>query len=299
MNPMHPEARRGHAAAIFTIALWGTTYISTKVLLRTFTPIEILIIRFVIGYLALSVICPRPAKRGTLREELILFTAGLSGITGYYLLEHFSLLYTQASNVGVIIATAPFFTAMAERIVRVREDRPGKNFYFGFIVAMSGICLLSFGGEGAGIHFLGDLLALLASVAWSVYSVCSRSISKRDDLSTLQATRRIFFYGIVLFIPAMFFFDFSPGIRDMIRPVNLANLLYLGFGASAVCFVTWNFAVKAIGAVRTSVYIYLTPVVTVVSSVIILHERITPAALTGIALTLGGLVLSQLKGKNG
>ncbi len=293
---MYTEARRGHAAAIFTIVLWGTTYISTKVLLRSFTPIEILIIRFLIGYIALSVICPKPAKIGTLKEELVLLLAGVSGISGYYLLEHFSLLYTQASNVGVIIATAPFFTAMAETIAGVREDRAGRSFFIGFAVAMTGICLLSFGGEGAGIHFMGDLLALLASLSWSVYAVCSRSISKRD-LSTIQATRRIFFYGIVLFIPAMILFDFSPALNDMLKPVNLMNLLYLGLGASAACFVTWNYAVRVIGAVRTSVYIYLTPVVTVISSVIILHERITPAAFLGIVLTLGGLLISQFGGR--
>lgn len=291
------ESRRGHFAAIFTIILWGTTYISTKVLLRSFQPIEILIIRFLIGYAVLAVVCPKPAKRGTLKEELVLLTAGASGITGYYLLEHFSLLYTQASNVGVIIATAPFFTVVAEYIAGIRDEKSGKFFYTGFAVAMAGICLLSFGGEGAGIHFFGDFLALAASVAWSVYAVCSRSISKRD-ISTIQATRRIFFYGILFFIPAMTFFDFRPRLSDIITPVNLANLLYLGLGASAVCFVTWNYAVKVIGAVRTSVYIYLTPVVTVVSSVIILHEKITPAAFAGIVLTLGGLILSQMRGKN-
>ena len=291
---MTTEEKRGHAAAVFTIVLWGMTYISTKVLLRSFTPIEILIIRFLIGYAVLAAVCPKPAGRGTVKEELVLLTAGLAGISGYYLLEHFALMYTRASNVGVIIATAPCFTVIAELIAGVRDEKAGKNFYIGFAVAICGICLLSFGGEGADIHLVGDLLALLASVAWSVYAVCSRSISQRD-ISTLQATRRIFFYGILFFIPAMVIFRFRPAAGDLLQPVNFANLLYLGVGASAVCFVTWNFAVKAIGAVRTSVYIYLTPVVTVISSVIILHEKITPAAFAGIVLTLGGLIISQSK----
>ena len=207
-------------------------------------------------------------------------------------------MHTQASNVGVIIATAPCFTVLAEYIAGMRDERAGRPFFIGFAVAMCGICLLSFGGEGADIHIVGDLLALLASVAWSVYVVCSRSFSKKE-ISTLQATRRIFFYGILFFIPAMAVFDFSPAIRDMTRPLNLANLLYLGIGASALCFVTWNFAVKTIGAIKTSVYIYLTPVVTVISSVIILHERITPAAFAGIVLTLGGLLISQIKKRQG
>ena len=59
------------------------------------------------------------------------------------------------------------------------------------------------------------------------------------------------------------------------KPLNLANLLYLGIGACAVCFVTWNYAVKMLGAIKTSAYIYAIPVITIVVSVIILHEKVT------------------------
>ena len=71
--------------------------------------------------------------------------------------------------------------------------------------------------------------------------------------------------------------------------------MYLGAGASALCFVTWNFAVKELGAVKTSVYIYMVPVITVVTSVLILHEKLTLLAGTGTILTLIGLFLSENK----
>ena len=74
---------------------------------------------------------------------------------------------------------------------------------------------------------------------------------------------------------------------------NLLNLLFLGLGASALCFVTWNSAVRLLGAVRTSVYIYLTPVITIVASVLILHEPFTWMTGIGTVLTLAGLVLSE------
>ena len=60
-------------------------------------------------------------------------------------------------------------------------------------------------------------------------------------------------------------------------------------------FVTWNFAVKVLGAVKTSVYIYMVPVITVVTSVLILHEKITVLAGVGTLLTLAGLFLSESK----
>jgi drug/metabolite transporter (DMT)-like permease len=78
-------------------------------------------------------------------------------------------------------------------------------------------------------------------------------------------------------------------------PVYLFNIIYLGLGASALCFVTWNFAVKVLGAVKTSIYIYMVPVITVVTSSLILHEKITILSGVGTILTLAGLFLSERK----
>jgi drug/metabolite transporter (DMT)-like permease len=72
-------------------------------------------------------------------------------------------------------------------------------------------------------------------------------------------------------------------------------MLFLGLGASALCFVTWNYAVGVLGPVKTSVYIYVNPIVTVVTSAIILHERITVIAMAGVVLILAGLYLSERK----
>ena len=94
-------------------------------------------------------------------------------------------------------------------------------------------------------------------------------------------------------LPAMYTLGFAPDWACFARPVCLANILYLGLGASALCFVTWNICVKRLGVVQTSVYIYAIPVITVVGALIILHERPTPAAGVGIVLTLAGLWLSS------
>lgn len=94
-------------------------------------------------------------------------------------------------------------------------------------------------------------------------------------------------------VPALFIFGFHLDLSVFIEFKNLANILFLGFGASALCFVTWNLAVKLLGPVKTSVYIYMVPVITVVTSVIILHEHITLPAILGIGLTIAGLFLSE------
>ncbi|MDD3369695.1 MAG: DMT family transporter [Lachnospiraceae bacterium] len=281
----------GHLLALFTIVVWGTTYVSTKVLLVHFQPVEILLMRFVMGFLGLLLIYPRPMKveRG---HEKYFIMAGLTGITCYYLLDNISLVYTQATNVGVIISVAPFFTAIFSHIF-LKTKKLGKYFIIGFLLAMVGIFLVSFNGStNFQLNPLGDLLALLAAVVWAVYSIVSRKIG---DLGypTIPATRRMFLYGMVFMIPAVINMGYHPDYSKLTDPVILANLLFLGVCASALCFVTWNMAVKFLGAVKTSLYIYLTPVITLVTSMIVLGERVNLMSGIGIACTLAGLLLSQ------
>lgn len=86
---------------------------------------------------------------------------------------------------------------------------------------------------------------------------------------------------------------FRIGARGFLNPVYLGNLIFLGLGASALCFVTWNMAVKILGAVKTSIYIYLVPIITIVTSALILREPVTLMSGVGTALALLGLFLSE------
>lgn len=98
-------------------------------------------------------------------------------------------------------------------------------------------------------------------------------------------------------LPALFIFDFHLDLSRFKEIQNITNILFLGLGASALCFVTWNRAVGILGAVKTSVYIYIVPVVTVAASALILNEKITWATLLGIFLTLTGSYISERKPK--
>lgn len=291
---MENKASRGHLAALLTILIWGTTFISTKVLLVDFQPVEILFFRFVLGLLALLIVCPRRLTGTTLRQEIVFGTAGLCGVCLYYLMENIALTYTMASNVGVIISAAPFFTAILSHLLLKKEEKLGAAFFVGFLIAMAGIALISFNGSALQLNPIGDLLALLAAFLWACYSILTRRISGYG-YNTILTTRRIFFYGILFMVPALFLFDFRLELDRFANPVYLLNILFLGLGASALCFVTWNFAVRLLGAVKTSVYIYLVPVITVAASVVILREPFTWMTGAGTVLTLAGLLLSEGK----
>ena len=199
-----------------------------------------------------------------------------------------------ASNVGVIIPVASFFSAVLSHVFLSTEEKLKAQFFVGFIVAMAGICLISFSGSELKLNPVGDILSIVAAFIWAVYSLLTRKIGSYG-YNTIQTTRRIFTYGILFMLPFLFIFDFKLDMQKFVKPEYALNLIYLGLGASALCFVTWNYAVKVLGAVKTSVYIYIVPVITVVTSVIVLKEEITWMAAIGIGLTLIGLVLSESK----
>lgn len=282
----------GHMFAAITILIWGTTFISTKVLLRAISPIEILLLRFIIGFIALSIVFPHRLKLKDRKQELYFAAAGLCGVTLYYLLENIALSYTFASNVGVIISIAPFFTGIFAHLF-LEGEKLKFHFFICFFIALAGIFLISFNGYNElKLNPLGDILAVLAAVVWAFYSVLTKKISK-FEYNTVQTTRRIFFYGLIFMIPALFIFRLNFKLDPLAQPINLFNILFLGLGASALCFVTWNSAVKLLGAVKTSTYIYMVPVITVITSILVLQEKVTGAAVLGIALTLAGLFISE------
>lgn len=284
----------GHILGVFTAIIWGTTFISTKVLLNEMQPIDVLIYRFLAGYLVLMLICPKPLPFTGLKEEFWYLAAGLSGVTIYFLCENIALTYTYAANVGVIVSTAPMFTALLAFLF-LKEERPKKYFFFGFLVAMSGILLINYNGRVTlKLNPIGDILAIGAAFVWAVYSIIIKKHLNMDE-KMIAATRRIIFYGLISMLPvgAMMGFRWNP--TGLLKPEIIGNLLYLSIGATSICYVIWNWTVKEIGALRASVYIYIVPVITIMASAIFLGEKPGIVTITGAFLTIVGLLLSEKK----
>lgn len=289
---MNNKNTLGHISAILTVLIWGTTFISTKVLLSHFTPIEILFFRFSLGFIALLLIYPHKLVLTDKKQEKLFMLAGLCGVTLYFLFENIALTYSFASNIGVIVSISPFITGILTRFF-LKQEKLKLSFFLGFFVSITGVALISFNGSTVlKLNPIGDILAVLAAATWSIYSIVTKKISDYQ-YNTIQVTRRIFFYGLIFMLPALFFFDFHIGIDRFKEPLLLFNILFLGFGASAVCFVTWNLSLKLLGVLKTSVYIYAVPVITVAFSAFILKEKITSIAMVGTFLTLAGLFISE------
>ena len=282
-----------HIFALFCVFVWGTTFISTKVLLDSFHPVVILLYRLIICVTLLFIIHPRIFKIYSFKHELLFIGAGASGVTFYFLFENMALSYTNASDVGIIVSAAPFFTLIFCTIF-LKTDRITLWFIIGFILAMSGVILISINGSNnLNANPIGYLLALLAMVMWGFYSVF---VKKIGDLGYkgIGVTRKIMYYGLIFLIPFFFIFRCNFNFQAFTNPTNILNILFLGILASSVCFLLWNYSLSNIGAVKTSVYIYISPVITTIASVILLKEAINVFTIIGMILAILGLILSSI-----
>ena len=281
----------GHLLALCTIFIWGTTFISTKLILRELSPVAIFYIRFAIGWLCLLALRPRALRFGALRQELHCAGLGLSGVTLYFLTENVALQYTQAANAGLLVSASPILTTLLAHLF-TRDEKLSRRLAAGFGLAFGGVFLVIFNGKLVfRLNPLGDCLALAAALFWAVYSILLKRIPA--DRDSLAVTCKTFFYGLLTALPALLIF---PDGFKLVRPLTgltVANLLFLGLCASLLCFVMWNKAVGIIGVVKTSNYIYLVPLIAMVTSVLVLHERINGPMLLGACLILGGIFIAE------
>lgn len=283
---------QGHILALFTMVVWGTTIISSKVLLRELTPAEIIFMRFGVAFLLLNFLYLPRMKFAGFKKEVVFAAAGLFGVTLYFNLENHALTYIDSSNVSIILSTAPFFTAMISAFI-LKKEKLQARFFIGLFTAMLGIAMISL-NSFSDIKFspAGDGMCIGAALVWGSYSVITEKISSWK-VNVIQMTRRIFFYGLIFMIPELIFGDFSfRSYACLAQPKYLLNILYLGLIASAACFVTWNSATKLLGASKAANYIYAVPAITLITSRITIGEKITAVKILGIILTTLGLIIS-------
>ena len=281
-----------HLLALFSAIMWGTTFVSTKVLINHgLSPAAIFLYRFVLAYVGIWLIAPRKLFCGNLRDELMMMAAGLTGGSLYFILENSALEITLASNVSLIISTAPLLTALLVRLFH-RNEQMNPGFIYGSLIALLGVAFVVFNG-----HFvlklspLGDTLTLLASLMWAFYSLIIKKLDNRYHV--LFITRKVFFYGLLTILPIFIFRPSQVDLKVFVSPVVWGNLLFLGFIASMLCYILWNIAVKHLGAVRASNYIYINPLVTLITAAIVLHEQITLIALLGGVCILIGVYVAE------
>ncbi|MBQ1978630.1 MAG: DMT family transporter [Alistipes sp.] len=279
---------RYHLYALFAVTVWGATFVSTKVLIGFgLSPAEIFLIRFLMAY-----ICLLPFAKGKLwadswQDELRFAGVGITGGSLYFLAENMALEYAPASNVSLIVCSAPVWTALLLALL-YRNERMNARQIWGSVVAFLGMVLVVLNGRFVlQIAPKGDLLAFAAAWLWVLYSLIIKQIGHR--YKALFITRKTFFYGLLTILPWFLHEPFEVNWTTLLHPLVAGNLLFLGVVASMLCYLVWAVAMRELGAVRATNYIYLNPLITILTAAICIAERITPIALLGAGLILYGM----------
>ena len=316
-----------HLLALAVVAVWGVTFVSTKTLISAgLDPAEIFVIRFTLAYAGIWVLSlfsnsSSSSFAGSLsssfagsdrrisrlwsrswQDELMFVFLGLTGGSFYFLAENTALAHTQACNVSFLVCSAPLFTAIMSQVYRrLRHDRfadamervgSGWMLLFGTVLALGGMALMLFDGQRVQVSLRGDLLALGAALCWALYSLFMGKMT--DEYGAVFATRKVFFYGLLTILPFLIGRDFAP-LELFREPVVWGNLLFLSLIASLACFVAWNIVMARLGNITSVNYVYLNPIFTLITAMIFLGERLTPAGAFGSALILLGVILAGRK----
>ena len=295
-----------HLVAFVTVAIWGSTFVFTKMLLQSgLSPAQIFTLRFIIAYFLLLLYESRVKSISfrlfckTWRDELLMVALGITGGSVYFLAENAAMLYTTATNTSLIVCSCPLF-AMLFVALFYRHSEPIRRIQvLGSVIACMGMVAVVLNG-----HFVlhlsprGDLLAFGACLCWAVYSLLVKAAIER--YSTLFITRKVFFYGLLTIIPYFIFRPdeasvFTTSFSQLFNLPILLNLLFLGVVASMLCYLVWNWVISKLGAVVATNWVYFNPITTIIFAWWLLQEQITVWFLLGTVLILTGMYLVDRK----
>lgn len=293
-----------HLIAFIVVAIWGSTFVFTKLLLLSgLSPAQIFTLRFIIAYVLLlgySIFFPFRLFCSTWRDELLMVALGVTGGSLYFLTENSAMNYTTTTNTSLIVSLSPLIAAALISIF-YKSERLNRVQIAGTLMAALGVVIVVLNGHFV-LHLspFGDSLAFSAALCWGFYSLLMIPANQKYD--TVFITRKVFIYGLLSMIPYYMLNPVEAGI--FISPSTfhpslsiILNLLFLGCVASMLCFVAWNWVLKKLGAVVATNYVYFNPVTTILFAWAILSEQITLYFLLGTALILLGMYLADKRKK--
>lgn len=289
-----------HIVAFVTVAIWGSTFISTKLLINEgLTPAQIFVYRFFIAYILMLGLAFWGRKKegwrkvwsNSLRDEIIMLLLGVTGGSAYFLTENEALRFSTATNVSLIVCSCPLFTMILFRLL-FRGTCLNRWQVIGTILSFIGMSTVVLNGQFVlQLSPIGDLLAFAACISWAFYTLLMKLVA--DKYSSFFITRKVFFYGLLTILPYYLLEDNQMAVSTLLKWNVVGHFLFLGVLASMICFLTWTWCVFHLGAMKATNYIYINPITTILFASIILKETITIYFIIGTFCILLGLFLSS------
>lgn len=270
----------------------GGTHIVAKSVVTTLDPASLTFLRSIfstfglVGILVIKKRIPKIERKDWIKLTWI----GFLGLPLNQFLYMYGMQHSTAANGALLYATTPVFVLLVSRFI-LKEPLTRKKA-LGVFLAISGVFIVVFerGLDLSSDHTFGNLMILLAVVAWGLFTVQGKSmVLKYGAIQTIAVSMTI---GMLLFLPAGIYASTQMSIMD-VTPQQWAGILYLGFGTSVFGYLLWYYAIGKIEVGRVAVFTNGQPIFATILAIIFLDYGITAAFVLGGCVTLAGVLLTQ------
>lgn len=280
-----------HLELLLVVAVWAGTFVSTKMLLTEVPPALSALYRYIAASVILLAVNWGRLERVERADWPRMVFLSLTGITFYYLLQHYGLRYADATDASILVSLSPIFMGLISWTAL--GERPAPGALAGLALAAAGSFLVVTKGEydffRADDRLAGDLLILLTALSWALYSVFGKKLLGKYSVATLITYTTLL--GTAFILP------FTVGELRQAASFSLSwlgwlNLLYLGGLASVYGYLAWYRALKRLPAVTVGSYLYFRPLLTGIIAAVILREAVGGWEVAGGCLIAGGTYLA-------
>jgi drug/metabolite transporter (DMT)-like permease len=264
-------------------AIWGASYMFIEIALRDLSPAMVAFVRIALAALVLVPISAAQGALAGIRPVAIwLVAVGAIQVAGPFLLIGAGQEEISSSLAGILVASAPLFTALLAIWVDHEERSQGLRLG-GIMIGFGGVAMLlgvDLGGEGAAL--VGGLFVVLASLGYAIGGFIVKH--RLGELAPVAMSGLVMAAAAVLMLPIAFTTapDEFPGLGPA------AAVATLGVVGTGIAFVIFYGLIGTVGPARAFLVTYIAPAFAVVYGATLLDEEITAATIGGLVLILVG-----------
>ncbi|HCV8888909.1 TPA: DMT family transporter [Staphylococcus aureus] len=273
---------------LFTIILWGSAFPIIKIALNDFSAESLSAFRLILAtIILLPFVIIKKLPTPELRDIPVIFILGFCGFVIYHTALNFGETLISAGISGILVSTTPIFSSALAYIFL--KEHFSKWNWLSSLVAFIGISIISISKDDyTTINVLGVFIILLASFSESLYFTFQKKYIEKYGFIAFTL------YTIMASSPFMLIF--IPEIINDIHGAtftSIVSVLYLAIFPTIIPYVLLAYIVKSVGVSDATMSLYLTPIVSLLLSYLLLDELPTTLAIIGRIITLLGVSLSN------
>lgn len=271
---------------LFTIILWGSAFPMIKIALNDFSAESLSAFRLILAtIILLPFVIIKKLPTPELRDIPVIFILGFCGFVIYHTALNFGETLISAGISGILVSTTPIFSSALAYIFL--KEHFSKWNWLSSLVAFIGISIISISKDDyTTINVLGVFIILLASFSESLYFTFQKKYIEKYGFIAFTL------YTIMASSPFMLIF--IPEIINDIHGItftSIVSVLYLAIFPTIIPYVLLAYIVKSVGVSDATMSLYLTPIVSLLLSYLLLDELPTTLAIIGGLITLLGVSL--------